>query len=99
MGTPPETAGAMFRRAICLAHIRRMEEARSLAWPLLEQEPTRTDEDDRDLHRLTVALHTAISLEHAAAARALAERLACVGHLAIGDWFHMSMARLLGEAA
>ena len=54
MGMPPQTAGAIFRRAICLAQLGRMEEARSLAWPLLDQEPGRTGEDDRDLHRLTV---------------------------------------------
>jgi DNA-binding CsgD family transcriptional regulator/tetratricopeptide (TPR) repeat protein len=99
MGMPPETAGAIFRRAICLAQIGRMEQARSLAWRLLDQEPGTQGEDDRDLHRLTAALHAAITLEHSEAARALAARLACVAHLAIGDWFHMSMARLLGEAA
>jgi DNA-binding CsgD family transcriptional regulator len=99
MGMPPETAGAIFRRAICLALVGRMEEARSLAWPILDQELVRTGEDDRDLHRVTVALHAAIILEHSEATRALAGRLACVGHLATGDWVHACMARLLGEAA
>jgi RNA polymerase sigma factor (sigma-70 family) len=96
---PPEIAGAIFRRAICLAQLGRMEEARSLVWPLLDQEPGRTGEDERDLHRLSVTLYAAITLEHSEGARALATRLACVDHLAIGDWFHMCMARLLGEAA
>jgi DNA-binding CsgD family transcriptional regulator len=98
-GMPPETAGAVFRRAICLAEVGRLDEARSLVWSLLDQEPGRTGEDERDVHRVTVTLHAAITLQHAEAARALAARLACVGHLAIGDWFHMCMARLLGETA
>jgi DNA-binding CsgD family transcriptional regulator/tetratricopeptide (TPR) repeat protein len=99
MGMPPETAGAIFRRAICLFLSGSVEEARSLAGPLLDEEPSRTGEDDRDLHRVTVALHAALTLEHAEAARSLAARLACVGHLATGDWVHACMARLLGQAA
>jgi len=69
------------------------------AWSLLEQEPENAAADERDLHRLSVTLHAAITLHHSAAARVLGAQLACLGHLATGDWFHMCMARLLGQAA
>ena len=48
---------------------------------------------------LTLMLQAAIALEHREAARALAAQLACVAHLATGDWVPTCLARHLGAAA
>jgi hypothetical protein len=85
--------------ALCLAVAGRVDEARALVGSWLDGEPERTDEDERFIDVLIVLLQTATILEHRAAVRALANRLACVAHLSIADWIYTCPARHLGAAA
>jgi DNA-binding NarL/FixJ family response regulator len=84
-------------RAICLAQLGRMEEARKLAGPLLDG--VAGSDDDFPIAQLTLLLQTAVVLEHRAAAKALADRLACVAHLAGAEYFETTIGRHLGDAA
>jgi DNA-binding CsgD family transcriptional regulator len=85
-------------RALCLAQLGRVEEARMLVGPLLENVAGSLD-DEIPFEVTALLLEAAIVLEHRGAARALAIRLACVAHLAGGDWFYTCTARQLGAAA
>jgi DNA-binding CsgD family transcriptional regulator len=100
---PPAEEAPVFvaltaRRAICLAGLGLVDEARIIGAPLLDRVATRTD-GWQAIHVLASLLETAVVLEHRGAARVLAERLACVAHLAIGDHFYTCVARHLGDAA
>jgi ATP/maltotriose-dependent transcriptional regulator MalT len=93
------TAGQLIAaRAICLAQLGRMQEARTDVGPLLDDVETNSDENE-PMHVLAIVLQTAVVFGERKAAQALAARLACVAHLAIGDWFYTSVARHLGDAA
>jgi DNA-binding CsgD family transcriptional regulator len=85
-------------RAICLAQLGQMEEARALVGPLLDDVAAGVD-DELPMETPALLLQAAIVLEHQAAARPLAARLECVAHLAIGNWCESSFARHLGDAA
>jgi DNA-binding CsgD family transcriptional regulator len=102
--TVPRRPAAFFTiltaaRAICLAQLGHLEEGRTLIEPLLEEVASGTDEQETPLNVLASLLPAAILFEHQAAAKALAARLDCVAHLAIGDWFSTCVARHLGDAA
>jgi DNA-binding NarL/FixJ family response regulator len=94
-----ETPALLAARAVCLAQVGQMEEARTLIWPRLDAVEHREDSDDRVMVGLAMLLQGAVAVGHREAARALAARLACVAHLSIGDWFYTCVARQLGEAA
>jgi DNA-binding CsgD family transcriptional regulator len=85
-------------RALCLAHLGRLAEARTLVGPLLDR-IGRSGEDEWQMSQLVSFLQTALVLGHRSAVEALAVRLACVAHLSIGDWFYTCVARHLGDAA
>jgi DNA-binding CsgD family transcriptional regulator len=85
--------------AECLAHLGRMDEARSLARALLDGEGRQTEENDRDTTVLLAILRCAIALEHRESARAVSARLGQVAHLSFGDLLMTSVARQLGAAA
>jgi DNA-binding CsgD family transcriptional regulator len=85
-------------RAMCLAQLGRMDEAQTLVGPLLDDVESTID-DDFPLAVLALLVQAAVVLEHRAAAKALAARLAGVGHLVTGDAFSTCVARNLGDAA
>jgi predicted ATPase/DNA-binding NarL/FixJ family response regulator len=84
-------------RAMCLAQLGRMEEARTLVGPLLDQEGS--FEQEVPIGLLVVLLQAAIVVEYRAAAKALAERLAGVAHLPTAEQFWTCPGRHLGDAA
>jgi DNA-binding CsgD family transcriptional regulator len=85
-------------RAMCLAQLGRTEEARTLAGPMLD-DIARSIDEEFPMDALTYPLRAAVELEHLAAARVLAGRLAHIAHLATGDVCNTSVARHLGDAA
>jgi DNA-binding CsgD family transcriptional regulator/tetratricopeptide (TPR) repeat protein len=86
-------------RAICLAHLGRLEEARRLVGARLGHIDRYVD-DETPTTALIWLLEAAVLLDAQQAARALSERLACVGHLSIAESdTHTCPARHLGDAA
>jgi DNA-binding CsgD family transcriptional regulator len=84
-------------RAICLAHLGRVGEARTLVGPLLDDLEGGIGE--YPLGSLVTLLQAAVVLEHRAAAQALAARLACVAHLTGDNLLYTCVARHLGDAS
>jgi DNA-binding CsgD family transcriptional regulator/tetratricopeptide (TPR) repeat protein len=84
-------------RAMCLAQLGRVEEARTLVGPLLDQEGS--GDDEIPIGFLVILLQAAVVLEHRPAAQALAARLASVAHLANAEQFYTCVGRHLGDAA
>jgi ATP/maltotriose-dependent transcriptional regulator MalT len=85
-------------RALCLAQLGRLEEARTVVGPMLNDLESSVEDEPR-IAALVLLLRAAIVLEHRAAAEALAARLACVAHLIGETGFHTCIARHLGDAA
>jgi DNA-binding CsgD family transcriptional regulator len=86
-------------RAICLANLGHMDEARTLAGPLLDDMKASDREDDTPVHLLAILLQVAVVLEHRAAAQALAARLECVAQISLDHHFYSCVGRHLGDAA
>jgi DNA-binding NarL/FixJ family response regulator len=86
-------------RAVCLAHLGRLDEARAAVGSHLEQIARGVDDSETHMFTLVWLLEAAVLLEDRRAARALSERLACVAHLSIGEGFYTCPARHLGDAA
>jgi len=94
-----QSANFVAAHAMCLAHLGRLEQARALVEPVLDQvERGNTGVEDQ-LTWKAMLLQAAVAVGHRGAARALVARLACVAHLAIGDWFYTCLGRHLGDAA
>jgi DNA-binding CsgD family transcriptional regulator len=85
-------------RAMCLVQLGRLEEARTLLQPVLD-DVEGNNEDERRIAELVMLLQAAVILEHKAAAQALASRLASVAHLTGETGVHTCVARHLGDAA
>jgi DNA-binding NarL/FixJ family response regulator len=85
-------------RAICLAQLGRLEEARAALGPILNDLDGSID-DESLIIVLVLLLQAAIVVEHKAAAQALAAHLTCVSHLAGEAAFRTCVARHLGDAA
>jgi DNA-binding CsgD family transcriptional regulator len=84
-------------RALCLAQVRRIEEAQTLVAPLLDN--IEGMDNELPFVALALLLEAAVVVEHHEAAQALAGRLACVAHLN-GDTLLLGcFARHLGDAA
>jgi DNA-binding CsgD family transcriptional regulator len=83
-------------RALCLAQLGRIEAARTLVGPLLDD---LSIDDELPLVPLGRLLQAAVVLEHREAAQALAAQLTCVAHLAIGYLLYTCVARPLGDAS
>jgi ATP/maltotriose-dependent transcriptional regulator MalT len=83
---------------MCLAQLGRLEEARRLIGPLLHEVETGSD-GELLIGSLVWLLQAAVVVEHQAAARALAARLACVAHLTGENDTRTCVARHLGDAA
>jgi ATP/maltotriose-dependent transcriptional regulator MalT len=84
-------------RALCLAQVGRIEEARTLVAPLLDN--IEGMDDEFPFGALALLLESAVVLEHRAAARALTGRLERVAHLN-GDTLLLGCVALhLGNAA
>ena len=87
-------------RTLGLAAVGRIDEARALAGPYLDQASDITGEHAwGETNHLVLMLQCAIALEHRNAARALARRLESLAHLSLGDWIMTTVARQLGAAA
>src|SRR5262249_22793061 len=86
-------------RAICLAHLGLVDEARALIGPRLDQLERSGGDEEIHVTPLVMLLQAAVLLDHRPAARFLSTRLECLAHLAIGDWFYTCPARHLGDAA
>jgi DNA-binding CsgD family transcriptional regulator len=84
--------------AMCLAQLGRLEEARTVAGPVLNDFTGNID-DESLMGPLVWLLQAAVVIEHLAAARALAARLACVAHLSADHHMCTCVARHLGDAA
>jgi tetratricopeptide (TPR) repeat protein len=85
-------------RAVCLAHLGRVEEARVVVEQRLEQIAADSG-DQSHMYSLAWLLEAAVLVGDARAAAALNERLACVAHLAMGEGFYTCPGRHLGDAA
>jgi hypothetical protein len=72
-------------RAICLAHLGRLDEARGLVGARLEHVEQRPDVDELPVHTLVWLLEAAALLGEQPAALALSARLACIAHLSITE--------------
>jgi DNA-binding CsgD family transcriptional regulator len=87
-------------RAVCLAHLGRLEEALTVIGPQLDEIDSEAGADERPVPTLVMLLQAAVLLRHRAAAAGLGARLACVAHLAISVGTGSScIARHLGDAA
>jgi DNA-binding NarL/FixJ family response regulator len=87
-------------RAICLAHLGRLEEARALIGARLQHVEQSPDVDETPTTWLIWLLEAAVLLGEQGAAHALSERLACVAHLSIAEAdSYTCPARHLGAAA
>ena len=86
------------RAATCLADLGRLEEARALVAPMLD-EIAASSGDDETLLGLVNLLEAAIAVGHRHAASVLMARLDCVAHLSIGPAFQTCVGRHLGDAA
>jgi DNA-binding CsgD family transcriptional regulator len=85
-------------RAMCLAQLGHLEEARTVAGPLLNDFTGNID-DERLITELVWLLQAAVVVEHPAAAQALAARLACAADLSGDNHMWTCVARHLGDAA
>jgi tetratricopeptide (TPR) repeat protein len=90
--------GIFAARATCLAYNGRVDEARTLVGPVLDEIALRTGDDLLPIGMLDLLLQAAVVLEHQTAARTLAAQLACVAHLAHSHTY-TCIARHLGDAA
>jgi DNA-binding CsgD family transcriptional regulator len=86
-------------RAICLAHLGRVDEARKLVGPQLEQVHATSGDDEANMTPLTWLLEAAVSIEDQLATRVLIARLASLAHLSIGTGNCTCVARHLGDGA
>jgi DNA-binding CsgD family transcriptional regulator len=89
---------AVPRTATCLADLGRLEEARALVGPMLDEIAAGSG-DDETLFGLVNFLEAAIAVGHRRAANELMGRLDCVAHLSIGPAFQTCVGRHLGDAA
>jgi ATP/maltotriose-dependent transcriptional regulator MalT len=87
------------RTARWLAELGRLEEARTLVGPMLDEIAASSDDDEATIFELVHFLEAAIALGHRRAASALIARLDCVAHLCMGPVFHTCVGRHLGDAA
>jgi DNA-binding CsgD family transcriptional regulator len=85
-------------QALCLANLGRLDEARSIAGPFLEQEARGVGDPERHTLAVGLMLQVAIALKDRDAARALAAKLDPIADLSIAE-FRTSPARHLGAAA
>jgi DNA-binding CsgD family transcriptional regulator len=85
-------------RAMCLAQLGHVAEARTVAGPLLDELEESID-DELPMGPLVHLLEAAVVLGHKRAAGAVAARLACVSHLAGESTVYTCIARHLGDAA
>jgi DNA-binding CsgD family transcriptional regulator len=86
-------------RAICLAQLGYLDEARTVADPIFDDIVPAGVDDETPIQLLTILLRAAVVLEHHPAVRALAARLACVAHVAVDVQIYTSIGRHLGDAA
>jgi ATP/maltotriose-dependent transcriptional regulator MalT len=87
------------RAATCLAELGRLEEARALVGPTLDEIAASSGDDEAPIFDLVHFLEAAIAVGHHRAARALMARLDCVAHLSSGAAFKTCVGRHLGDAA
>jgi predicted ATPase len=86
-------------RAICLAQLGHLDEARKVAGPVLDGIQPGDVVDEMAVPLLATLLRAAVLLEHHAAARALAARLAGVAHVVADFLLYTAIGRHLGDAA
>jgi DNA-binding CsgD family transcriptional regulator len=84
-------------RALCLVQLGRLEEARAIAGPLLNDIESGIDEVR--IQGLVMLLQAAVAVEHLAASQCVGARLAGVAHVTGEMGVHTCIARHLGDAA
>ena len=84
-------------RAMCLAQVGRLEEARTVAEPVLNNAESSIDE--RRIQELVMLLRAAVAVKDRAASQVVGARLAGVAHVTREMGTHTCIARHLGEAA
>jgi DNA-binding NarL/FixJ family response regulator len=87
------------RAATCLAELGRLEEARALIGPTLDEIAASRGEDETILPQLVNLLQAAVAVGHRRAASALMAPLDRVAHLSFGAAFKTCIGRHLGDAA
>src|SRR5262249_5687982 len=87
------------RAATCLAELGRLEEARALVGPRLDEIAASGCDDEAPIYDLVNFLEAAIAVGHSGAAGALIAPLDCVAHLSGVPAFKTCVARHLGDAA
>jgi DNA-binding CsgD family transcriptional regulator len=95
----PNSINLTAARAMCLAQLGRIEEARALVGPLLDEVAWASAEVETPTQVIVRLLQAAVALEHRAAAKTLAGRLTCVAYLSIEFPVYTCIARHLGDAA
>jgi DNA-binding CsgD family transcriptional regulator len=94
----PTSLARQGQRAICLAQLGRLEEARAVVGPILNDLDGSINEESLIVALINL-LQVAIVVEHKAAAQALAAHLTCVSHLAGEAAFRTCIGRHLGDAS
>jgi DNA-binding NarL/FixJ family response regulator len=97
--TSAAPSGGIAARAVCLAELGRVPEARELAEPLLNAYARASDDDTTDQTEMVLLLYAAVRLEHREATQVLRKRLACVADVCIVDDAYTCVARHLGDAS
>jgi DNA-binding CsgD family transcriptional regulator len=87
------------RAATCLAELGRLEEARTLVGPTLDEIAASGGDQETTIPQLVSLLEAAVAIGHRRAARALMAHLDCVAHLSSGAAFKTCIGRHLGDAA
>jgi DNA-binding CsgD family transcriptional regulator len=86
-------------RAICLALLGHVDEARRLAGPLLDDVEGGGSDEEWGTTLLAMLLQVALVLDRRTAAEVLAAQLACVAHVALDNHSFSCIGRHLGDAA
>jgi ATP/maltotriose-dependent transcriptional regulator MalT len=87
------------RAATCLAELGRLEEARALVGPTLDEIAASTGDEQTTIPQVVNLLEAAVAVGHRRAASALIAELDCVAHLSSGAAFKTCIGRHLGDAA
>ena len=87
------------RVATYLAEVGRLDEARALVGPMLDEIAASGGDGESPIFEQVTLLEAAIAVGHSSAARVLIAQLDCIAHLSGGAAFKTCVGRHLGDAA